>query len=198
MMEKLRMCDILSLVAIGSISPISVPAYGTVFIFHFIIHDFGGKYKPFVPPVVQAPNKGAVITPEADTFILGATVAEHVEIAEGNEVFTTTNGRFTAVTVKEGNRLLDTAFVHIDNDTLSTSMKNNGIWIMDPARKKAAALEVTVWAKGSGRIKIGDTEFTLTSKLTAYTVTVPGAAHIPVEALDHNVTLTTYRTRVLP
>ena len=158
----------------------------------------GGKYKPFVPPVVQAPNKGAVITPEADTFILGATVAEHVEIAEGNEVFTTTNGRFTAVTVKEGNRLLDTAFVHIDNDTLSTNMKNNGIWIMDPARKKAAVLEVTVWAKGSGRIRIGDTEFTLTSKLTAYTVTVEGAAHIPVEALDHNVTLTTYTTRVLP
>ena len=156
-------------------------------------HD--GYYVPFVP-VVQSPNKNSVLTPEADTFVLGITVAEHMELTGGNDIYTTQNGYFTVVTVRDGNRLADTAFIRLSRNTLNRKYTNNAIWIMDPARQSAQQLEVTLWAKGEGRLKVADTVFQLTDALTPYTVTVKGCRKVSVEALDGDVTLTTYTTRI--
>ena len=68
---------------------------------------------------------------------------------------------------------------------------------MDPARQSAQQLEVTLWAKGEGRLKVADTVFQLTDTLTPYTVTVKGCRKVSVEALDGDVTLTTYTTKII-
>lgn len=124
--------------------------------------------------------------------------------AEYPERFKAENGSYICntllgcdITVPEGNRVLDSAFIRLSRNTLNRKYTNNAIWIMDPARQNAQELEVTVWAKGEGRLQIGTTVFQLTDALTPYSINVKGCRNVKVEALDGDVTLTTYTTKII-
>lgn len=82
--------------------------------------ETGGSYVPFVP-VDQAPNRQNHLSPDTGTFLLGATVAEHLELSDTVKSETTSNGLYTLVHSDKGSVWADSMLYGLDRDVLSTS-----------------------------------------------------------------------------
>ena len=81
------------------------------------IKETQGVYSPFVP-LDQAPNVNNGETPDTDTFVLGQTLAEHMELNEIVRTQTTANGHYTLAHGVSGERLIDTMMYGLSKNTL--------------------------------------------------------------------------------
>ena len=77
-----------------------------------------GFYVPFVP-IDQSPNKQNGLTPDTETFVLGQTVAQHLELSSSVKKETTTNGIFTVARIDKTKRWVDSMMYGLDFNTLS-------------------------------------------------------------------------------
>ena len=66
-----------------------------------------GVYSPFVPDD-EYPNIGNHSTPNTDTFLFGATIADQIEFSNSTSLQETDNGWYTLAHVPSGQRLIDT------------------------------------------------------------------------------------------
>ena len=72
-----------------------------------------GVYNPYIP-TDQDPNVGNHPTPETDTFLFGATVADRVEFNSSVHLKESKNGWYTLAQVPAGQRLVDTALIGVN------------------------------------------------------------------------------------
>ncbi len=81
------------------------------------LSETGGVYTPFVPEDLS-PNVGNHLTPDADAFLFGVTVADHLEFSPFTDTQLSSEGWYTLAQVSEGRRLLDSALYGMDTHTL--------------------------------------------------------------------------------
>lgn len=130
----------------------------------------GGVYRPFVP-VDQSPNIGNGSTPDTDTFILGMTIAEHLELSEYVDAQKTTNGYFTIVRLTPGKRWVDTMMRGLNDNTL-TPDRNATIYMFNPDRFDTGTytLNITAYAKN------GETDMTVSAGGSQTTIRLSNTA----------------------
>jgi len=145
-----------------------------------------GVYRPFVP-VDQSPNIGNGLTPDTDTFILGMTIAEHLELSQNVEAQKTTNGHFTVVGLTPGERWVDTMMRGLNDNTL-TPERNATIYMFNPDRFDSGTytLNITAYAKN------GETDMTVKAGGSQTTIRLSGTAQtyaieLPVETTTISV-----------
>lgn len=80
--------------------------------------ETGGVYVPFVP-VEQAPVINPSMTPDTDVFLLGETIAEHLELSDSVQSVTTANGFYTLAHITSGERWLDSGLFGMNDNTLA-------------------------------------------------------------------------------
>ncbi len=103
-----------------------------------------GIYHPFIP-VNQAPNEGNHETPKTNTFLLGASIAEHMELSRYTTIQKTGNGYFALVQVEEGRPLADSMLFGMDENLLA---KDNTaeLYVLDQSRYEDGELTITITA----------------------------------------------------
>ncbi len=108
------------------------------------LSETGGVYTPFVPEDLS-PNVGNHSTPETGTFLFGITVADQVEFSPSAAVTTSQDAWFTLVRVPAGERLVDTALLGVDTQTLSEGSQAHLI-VFDENRYHNGALSLSLLA----------------------------------------------------
>ena len=155
----------------------------------------GGVYKPFVP-VEQAPNKNNGSTPDTSVFVLGQTVAEHLELNKEVQTKVTANGHYTVAYGVENQRLIDSMMYGLDDNRLYPGIKAQLLCFDE--RTGNMSLQMTVLATGPNAnitISSGDISNTFTTKTNEpemIQVEIPvGAVHI---STDVEVQIVEYST----
>ena len=158
-----------------------------------------GVYHPYVP-VDQAPNEVNHSTPETNTFLLGETIAEHMELNENAGVQTTGNGLYTLVKTEEGRRMADSMLFGLDENLLAEGSKAQ-LYIFDDARYEDGALTVTVTARAKAEgttleVTSGGKKGTiqLSTEMTPYELQFESGRPI-FEAVGGDVEILTYSTK---
>ncbi len=103
-----------------------------------------GVYLPFIPDN-QAPNINNRLTPQTSTFLLGSTVAQHVELNPELDINQTQNSWFTLVHVPEGMRFFDTALFNMKNNTLGADEQATLV-VFDESRYDDGKLTLAFYA----------------------------------------------------
>jgi len=160
--------------------------------FYVEIVGKGGIYKPFVP-IDQPPNIHSHQTPETSYFVLGQTIAEHMELNQSVDAQKTKHGFYTFAYVPENTRMLDTIFYGLDRNILRAG-KQGKISVFDENRNIDGALILHIRAAGSGMLKIGNETIALTSAATTYDITVPFQNNIMINALEQDAQIFSYTT----
>ena len=153
----------------------------------------GGVYSPFVP-VDQNPNVNNHETPDTDTFVLGKTVAEHMELSESVTAEKTENGHFTVIQIQPGERWVDTMMFGLDDNALYAG-KDGYIHIFDSRRNIDGNLNLTITAYGEGVLNIGGTALQMEAAAKTYEVTVPFKRLISFTAENGTVQILGYETQ---
>lgn len=140
--------------------------------------ETGGVYEPFVP-ADQAPNIGNGLTPETNVLILGMTIREHLELSDGIESQTTSHGHFTKVSLKNGERWVDTIMRGLDDDTLYSD-KVATVYLLNPDRFDSDEYTLNITARGLNesttmKVEAGGVEqvIALTTAVQTYTLRLP-------------------------
>ena len=160
--------------------------------FYVEILQTKGVYVPFVP-IDQSPNINCHATPETEYFVLGQTIAEHIELNPSVKIRKTKNGLYTFAQIVPGERMVDSMLHGLDRNTLPKGKKGL-LSVFDETRIHDGSISVQIQASGNGRLKIADEIIQLSENPATYTVTVPYALSIPVTALDGDVQIITYTT----
>lgn len=103
-----------------------------------------GVYRPFIPED-QSPNVGNHLTPETNTFLFGATVADHVEFSPSAQVQKSANDWYALVKVPEGERMADTMLYGIDLQTLHENQQSK-LYVFDDSLYRKGKLSFTLLA----------------------------------------------------
>ena len=103
-----------------------------------------GVYTPFIPED-QAPNVGNHLTPDTDTFLFGASVAEHVEFSNSVSLQKSQNENFTLTRVSAGSRLADTMLYGLDMNSLCEG-ESAQFYVFNTSRYKNGQLALTIVA----------------------------------------------------
>ena len=103
-----------------------------------------GVYSPFIPED-QSPNVGNHSTPETDTFLFGAFVAEHVEFSPSVSLRKSQNENFTLAQVPDGNPLASTILHGLDANNLSEG-NSAQLFVLDESRYKNGRLPFSLLA----------------------------------------------------
>ena len=153
-----------------------------------------GMYLPFIP-VEQSPNVNNHLTPDTDTFVLGMTIAEHLELSESVlSAEKTEHGHFTVVKIDPQDRWVDTMMYGLDDNRLYPDVKGY-IHIFDDDRNLDGVLHLTITASGKGNLCIGDQRIALSEQKQAYECVVSYSKMIPVTAEEGTVQIYTYSTQ---
>ncbi len=150
-----------------------------------------GVYSPFVP-LDQAPNVNNHETPDTDTFVLGITIADHLELSDSVKSSKTQNGYFTVATITPGERWVDTIFYGLDNNTLAEG-ENGFLYVFDPNRSVNGNLIIRLTASGS-ELEVAGKTVLLDESAGTYEITVPFAYEIPIHAVNGDATIEKYTT----
>ena len=157
-----------------------------------------GVYHPFVP-VDQSPNRGNHSTPKTNTFLLGATIAEHMELDEKVTAQTTTNGYYTFVQVEEGQPLADSMLFGLDENKLKEGDKAK-LFLFDYSRYDDGKLRVVLTAaagKEGAELTVSSGSETkkipLTAEAQEYILTFETEPPV-FEAVGGDVEILTYTT----
>ena len=152
-----------------------------------------GVYRPFVP-VVQAPNINNHETPETDTFVLGMTIAEHLELSDRTAAVRTKHGHFTVVNIEPGARWVDTMMFGLDDNKLYDG--NTGyLHVFSDDRTIDGNLYLKLTASGSGTLKFGQQTVEISSQRKTYEIAVPYKRFIEFMADGGTVSIESYSTQ---
>ena len=154
--------------------------------------ETGGIYHPFVP-LDQAPNIGSHETVVTTTFVLGKTIAEHMEISDIANLYTTANGQFSVVQFEDGTRWVDTMMYGMDDNRLSSG-STGSILVFDESRNIDGYITLRIRAYGDGELTVGDSTIQLSRKVQTYTIKTAYTKTIPVKAVGANAYILSYTT----
>jgi len=157
------------------------------------MEETGGIYSPFIP-VEQAPNVNNHKTPDTDTFILGMTIAEHLELSDSVVTEKTANGNFTIVQINPSDRWVDTMMYGLDDNALYPSAPGY-IHIFDDNRNINGTITLSLQAFGNGILNISGEKVKVESHVNTYEVTIPYQTVIPVNAENGTIQILSYNTR---
>lgn len=160
--------------------------------------ETGGVYVPFVP-VDQSPNRQNHISTDTGTFLLGKTIAEHLELSDTVTSETTANGLYTLVHSQKGELWADSMLYGLDRDVLSTSQDAH-LFIFDDSRFSDGQTVLRLYAR-AGRegtvLRVTNnsavTEFPLSAQEAEYSLEIsPGSTSLSADGGE--IILRTYTT----
>ena len=152
-----------------------------------------GIYTPFIP-VEQAPNVNNHETPDTDLFVLGMTIAEHLELDESVDAETTKNGHFTVARIQPGRRWVDTMMYGLDDNALYPGISGS-IHVFDNDRNIDGKITIELTASGNGVLSVGEEKIPVSGQEQNYEVTIPFREVIPVSAENGTIRIHSYSTR---
>lgn len=156
--------------------------------------DTDGFYSPFVP-VEQAPNVHNHETPDTDRFVLGKTIAEHLELNESVTVHKTQNGHFSFLTIDPEERWADTIMFGLDDDFLYDGV-NGYVMILNENRNLDGKMVITLSARGDGILDVGGARIELTENKRDYEITLPYDRYIDLREEGGTAEILSYFTTV--
>lgn len=174
---------------------LNVPMQQVTFDQMFIqMEETDGIYTPFVP-TEQSPNVNNHATPDTDKFVLGITVAEHLELSEEvRSIQTTANGHFTLVTIDPVKRWLDSMMYGLDDNSLYPG--NVGfLHVFNDNRNVDGFLYLQITASGSGSLNINGERIALSEQVQVYDCKIPYANLINLTAEDGTAYIYGYSTQ---
>ena len=152
-----------------------------------------GVYVPFVP-MDQKPNVNNHETPDTDKFLLGMTIAEHMELSEYvRRVRKTSHGYFTLIEIDRSQRWVDTMMYGLDANALYPDVTGY-IQIYDDSRNIDGYVHLSITASGGGALIVGSERIELGQRAQTYEITVPYMAMIPFNTDGGTVQIYTYST----
>jgi len=152
-----------------------------------------GVYSPFVP-LDQAPNVNNHETPDTNTFVLGMSIADHLELSDTVTAEKTKNGHFSIVRINPSRRWVDTMMYGLDYNVLYTDTPAY-IAVFDENRNQSGSVTVTFRAYGSGTLNVDGNKIEMDRQEKDYEVTVPYSRIIPISAENDTVQILSYSTR---
>ncbi len=156
------------------------------------MQETDGVYSPFVP-MDQSPNINSHETADTDTFVLGKTVAEHLELSESVAAEKTANGHFTVARIQPSERWVDTMMYGMDGNELP--MDQTGyIHVFAEDRNIGGHVHLTITAYGPGQLTIGGKKLQLEDTAKTYELTVPFSRLILLKAENGPVQILGYST----
>ena len=156
--------------------------------------DTDGFYSPFVP-VEQAPNVHNHETPDTDRFVLGKTIAEHLELNGSVTVHKTQNGHFSFLTIDPEERWADTIMFGLDDDFLYDGV-NGYVMILNENRNLDGKMVITLSARGDGILDVGGARIELTENKHDYEITLPYDRYIDLKEEGGTAEILSYFTTV--
>ena len=152
-----------------------------------------GVYTPFVP-VEQIPNVNNHETPETDIFILGKTIAEHLELNESVTARKTRNGHFTYAEITPDVRWVDSMMYGLDDNTLHEG-QTAYLTIFDENRNHDGTLNLKLTASGKGRLVIEGFSFDLSEDTLTYNIDMTYKNQITLKADGTPIQILAYNTK---
>ena len=138
----------------------------TVDAFLEALAETDGVYVPFVP-ADQSPNVGNRNTPYTDTFLFGIGVTKYFEFSDAATQQKSGQGWFTLAQVPENSRLIASALIGLDLDTLREEEQTQ-LFIFDESRLKNGKL--TLHLSASAKEGSADLEITNAGKTQTLTL----------------------------
>ncbi len=157
------------------------------------MEETNGIYAPFIP-VEQSPNINNHKTPSTNTFILGKTIAEHLELSDTTSKKSTSNNHFTIVYIQDATRWVDSMMYGLDDNTLYNGSVGY-IHIFNDDRNIDGNLYLIIAATGRGRLLVDGTAIELNSQESSYEISVPYKSLITLQAENGNVEIISYTTK---
>ena len=157
------------------------------------MEETDGVYIPFTP-VEQSPNVNNHETPDTDLFVLGMTIAEHMELNKSVEVEKTKNGHFTIARIQPSERWVDTMMFGLDDNSLYTGVPGY-IHIFDESRNMDGKVTITVTAAGNGILVIDGEKIAVSGKAETFEVSLPFKKVLPISAENGTVQILGYSTQ---
>ena len=156
--------------------------------------ESGGVYRPFIP-VDQAPNENNHETPDTDTFVLGMTIAEHLELSDGIvSAEKTENGHFTVVRIDPAHRWVDTMIYGLDDDSLYSG-STGLLRVFDSGRNVDGLLKIKMNVSGDGALLVGGERLALESGKNTFELELPFAETVSLAAEGGTVQIHGYSTQ---
>ncbi len=153
-----------------------------------------GKYSPFVP-VEQYPNINNNETPDTDTFVLGMTIAEHLELSDSvHWVKQTESGHFTVVEIDPELRWVDSMIYGLDDNSLYPGVEGY-LHIFDSDRNQDGVLQLQISASGNGSLVINGERIAVDNQRKTYEITQPYIDDIPIAAEGGTIQIYGYSTQ---
>ena len=157
------------------------------------MEETGGVYSPFVP-VAQAPNVNTHETPDTDTFVLGMTIAAHLELSDSVTAEKTANGHFTVARIDPSRRWVDSMMYGLDDNALYASSPGY-IHIFDASRGADGQLTISLTASGNGSLLVDSERIEITGQARTYELTIPFKPVVSLRAEGGTVQILGYSTR---
>ena len=157
------------------------------------MQDTGGLYIPFIP-VDQSPNIHNHETTDTDLFVLGMTIAEHMELSDSTDARTTTNGNFTVARIDPSKRWVDSMMFGLDKNALKTDTPAQ-IRIYDSNRNIDGNLILNITVSGNGTLVIGENQLKPEGKTKTFTLTLPFKNTVNMKAEGATVQVLSYSTQ---
>ena len=150
-----------------------------------------GIYSPFVP-IEQAPNVNNHLTTDTDTFVLGKTIGELLELSDSVQATKTTNGHFTIAKITPGERWVDSMLYGMDDNKLYTG-KTAFIHIYREDINPNEKMNLSISASGDSALLInGEISVPLTAKRATYNISMPYSAVNTIEAENGDAEIFSY------
>ena len=153
-----------------------------------------GYYAPFVP-VEQAPNVHNHETPDTNRFVLGKTIAEHLELNDSVSVQKTKNGHFSFLQIDPSERWADTIMFGLDDDYLYEDV-DAYVMVLNENRNLDGKMVITLTAKGDGILDVGGARLELTENERHYEITLPYDRYIDLKEEGGTAEIISYFTTV--
>ena len=157
------------------------------------MEETDGVYVPF-KPVEQSPNVNNHETPDTDVFVLGMTIAEHLELDESVDAEKTKNGHFTIARIEPSRRWVDSMMYGLDDNALYPGISGT-IHIFDEDRNIDGKVTINLTVSGNGILSVGEERITVSGQNQTYEVTIPYRKMIPVSAENGTIQILGYSTR---
>ena len=149
-----------------------------------------GIYTPFVP-IDQAPNVNNHLTPDTDTFVLGMTISDLIELSDNVKAHRTANGHFTVVEITPGERWVDSMIYGLTDRTLYQD-KTAYIRRYTGEPNEDGTMTLSLSASGNSTLNVNGGSVPLTPERSGYDVIMPYSPIISIKAEDGNAEIYYY------
>ena len=157
-----------------------------------VMKDSKGIYEPFVP-LDQSPNVNNHETPDTALFVLGKTIAEHLELSDRVKSQKTKNGHFCFAEITPGERWADSMFYGLDDNTLFPET-DCALMIWDEDRFSNGKIHLTFTARGDGILFVDGNRFDVNQEEKTFEADLDYDQYIDFRAYSAPVEILSYST----